>query len=131
MGIEPFLTSTSIIGIIAQRLVRRICTKCKEKYEPDAIIAKYLGLPEGISLYKGKGCDVCGNTGYKGRVGVYEVLMVGEEVRHLIAEGAETSVIRQAAIAAGMKTLKDYCLILLEDGLTTVDEVLRTVAIQA
>jgi type IV pilus assembly protein PilB len=130
MGIEPFLTSTSIIGIVAQRLVRRICTKCKEKYEPDPIIAKYLGLPEGISLYKGKGCDVCGNTGYKGRVGVYEVLMVGEEVRHLIAEGAETSAIRQAAITAGMKTLKDYCLILLEDGLTTVDEVLRTVAIQ-
>lgn len=130
MGIEPFLTSTSIIGIVAQRLVRRICSKCKEKYEPDPIIAKYLGLPEGISLYKGKGCDVCGNTGYKGRVGVYEVLMVGEEVRHLIAEGAETSAIRQAAIAAGMKTLKDYCLILLEDGLTTVDEVLRTVAIQ-
>jgi type IV pilus assembly protein PilB len=131
MGIEPFLISTSIIGIIAQRLVRRICTKCKESYLPDSVIAKYLGLKEGVKLYKGKGCDACGLTGYKGRVGVYEVMMVNEEIRHLVAEGSETGLIRQEAIAAGMRTLKDYCQILLEEGLTTVDEVLRTVAIQA
>lgn len=130
MGIEPFLTATSIIGIIAQRLVRRICPECKEKYIPDSVILKYLGLPEDTELYKGKGCDACALTGYKGRVGVYEVLMVNETVRHLIAEGAETQTIREEAIKAGMKTLKDYCLILLKEGLTTVDEVLRTVAIQ-
>jgi type IV pilus assembly protein PilB len=129
MGIEPFLISTSIIGIIAQRLVRRICPKCKEKYVPEKVIVKYLGLPEDVELYKGKGCDACSMTGYKGRVGVYEVLMVTESVRHLIAEGAETNIIRQEAIKSGMRTLKDYCLILLEGGLTTVDEVLRTVAI--
>jgi type II secretory ATPase GspE/PulE/Tfp pilus assembly ATPase PilB-like protein len=69
-------------------------------------------------------------TGYKGRVGVYETLMVNETVRHLIAEGAETNIIRQEAINNGMNTLKDYCLLLLREGLTTVDEVLRTVAIQ-
>ena len=130
MGIEPFLISTSIIGIIAQRLVRRICPKCKGKYTPDNVVVKYLGLPEGVELYKGKGCDACNMSGYKGRVGVYEVLMVGESVRHLIGEGAETNTIRQEAIKSGMKTLKDYCIILLQDGLTTVDEVLRTVAIQ-
>ncbi|MCX8110864.1 MAG: GspE/PulE family protein, partial [Syntrophorhabdaceae bacterium] len=130
MGIEPFLTSTSIIGIIAQRLVRRICPQCKEKYKPEGVILKYLGLEEGVELYKGKGCDACGLSGYKGRVGVYEVLMVNESVRHLIAEGAETQLIRQEAINSGMRTLKDYCLILLQEGLTTVDEVLRTVAIQ-
>lgn len=130
MGIEPFLTATSIIGIIAQRLVRRICPECKEKYRPDTVILRYLGLPENTELYKGKGCDACGLTGYRGRVGVYEVLMVNETVRHLIAEGAETQAIREEAIKAGMKTLKDYCLILLQEGLTTVDEVLRTVAIQ-
>ncbi|MCX8021336.1 MAG: ATPase, T2SS/T4P/T4SS family [Syntrophorhabdaceae bacterium] len=130
MGIEPFLISTSIIGIIAQRLVRRICQNCKEKYVPDRVVAKYLGIPEDTELYRGKGCEVCNMSGYKGRVGVYEVLMVGESVRHLIAEGAETNVIRQEAIKSGMKTLKDYCLILLQEGLTTVDEVLRTVAIQ-
>lgn len=130
MGIEPFLTSTSIIGIIAQRLVRRICPQCKEKYRPESVILKYLGLEDGVELYKGKGCDACGLSGYKGRVGVYEVLMVNESVRHLIAEGAETHIIRQEAINSGMRTLKDYCIILLREGLTTVDEVLRTVAIQ-
>jgi len=130
MGIEPFLISTSVIGIVAQRLVRRICGKCKEAYQPDPMILKYLDLDEGTTLYKGKGCDVCGGTGYKGRVGVYEVLIVNEELRHLIAEGADTLAVRDAAIRSGMKALKEYCLILLSEGLTTVDEVLRTVAVQ-
>jgi type IV pilus assembly protein PilB len=131
MGIEPFLVSTSIIGIVSQRLVRRICPNCKEKYKPDDVVIKYLGLPEDIELYKGKGCDVCNMSGYKGRVGVYEVLSVNEALRHHIGEGADTQVVRQEAINNGMKSLKDYCVILLEDGLTTVDEVLRTVAIQS
>lgn len=131
MGIEPFLVSTSIIGIISQRLVRRICPNCKEKYKPDNVIAKYLGLPEDTELYKGKGCDTCNMSGYKGRVGVYEVLSVNESLRHFIGEGADTQTIRQEAIKGGMKSLKDYCLILLNEGLTTVDEVLRTVAIQS
>ena len=132
MGIESFLISTSIIGIVAQRLVRRICPNCKEKYKPDNVAAiKYLGLPENIELYKGKGCDACNMTGYKGRVGVYEVLKVSGEVRHCISEGAGSEIIRQEAIKGGMRTLKDYCVILLEDGLTTVEEVLRTVAIQS
>jgi type IV pilus assembly protein PilB len=130
MGIEPFLISTSVIGIVAQRLVRRICGKCKESYTPDPMILKYLGLGEDTILHKGKGCDVCSGTGYKGRVGVYEVLMINEELRHLIAEGADTLAIRDAAIRSGMKALKEYCLILLTEGHTTVDEVLRTVAVQ-
>ncbi|HOF56953.1 MAG TPA: ATPase, T2SS/T4P/T4SS family [Syntrophorhabdaceae bacterium] len=131
MGIEPFLVSTSIIGIISQRLVRRICPNCKEKYKPDNVIAKYLELPEDTELYKGKGCDTCNMSGYKGRVGVYEVLSVNESLRHFIGEGADTQTIRQEAIRGGMRSLKDYCLILLNEGLTTVDEVLRTVAIQS
>ncbi|MDD3844911.1 MAG: ATPase, T2SS/T4P/T4SS family [Syntrophorhabdaceae bacterium] len=130
MGIEPFLISTSVIGIVAQRLVRRICGKCKESYQPDPIILKYLDLSEDTILHKGKGCDVCGGTGYKGRIGVYEVLIVNEELRHLVAEGADTLAIRDAALRSGMKSLKEYCLILLGEGLTTVDEVLRTVAVQ-
>ncbi|HVN98333.1 MAG TPA: ATPase, T2SS/T4P/T4SS family [Syntrophorhabdaceae bacterium] len=130
MGIEPFLISTSVIGIVAQRLVRRICTKCKEEYTPDPVVLKYLGLDENKQLFKGKGCENCGQTGYKGRVGVYEVLMVNDELRHLIAEGSDTQVIRRGAIQNGMKTLKDYCLILLQEGLTSVDEVLRTVVVQ-
>jgi type IV pilus assembly protein PilB len=130
MGIEPFLISTSVIGIVAQRLVRRICTKCKEEYEPDPAILQHLGVDEGKQLFRGKGCDSCGRSGYKGRVGVYEVLMINDELRHLIAEGSDTQVIRKAAIASGMKTLKEYCLILLQEGLTSVDEVLRTVIVQ-
>ncbi len=130
MGIEPFLISTSAIGIVAQRLVRRICPKCKEPYKPDPTVLKYLDLNEDMELYKGKGCDACSGSGYKGRVGVYEVLIVNEELRHLIAEEADTMAIRDAAVRNGMKTLKDYCLILLKEGHTTVDEVLRTVTVQ-
>lgn len=130
MGIEPFLISTSVIGIVAQRLVRRICPKCKEIHKPDPLAMRYLGLREDMELYKGKGCDVCSGTGYKGRVGVYEVLTVNEELRHLVAESADTLAIRDAALKSGMKDLKEYCLILLEEGLTTIDEVLRTVIVQ-
>ena len=130
MGIEPFLISTSAIGIVAQRLVRRICLNCKESYVPDPAILNYLGLEDNTELYKGKGCDVCGGTGYKGRAGVYEVLTVNEELRHFVAEGADTMTIRDAAVRNGMRSLKDYCLVLLKEGFTTVDEVLRTVAVQ-
>jgi type IV pilus assembly protein PilB len=131
MGIEPFLVSTSVIGVIAQRLVRRICPRCKEPYVPDEFIVKYLGLKDGRELFRGKGCDFCNMTGYKGRVGLYEVLRVTESVRRLVAEGADVQAIREEAIRSGMRTLKDYALILLEEGLTTVDEVLRTVVVQA
>jgi len=130
MGIEPFLISTSVIGIIAQRLVRRICTVCSETYKPDAMYARYLGLPEETEFYRGGGCEACDFTGYRGRIGVYEVLNVNDKVRHLVAEGSDTQLIREEAITKGMKTLKDYCVFLLREGLTTVDEVLRTVAIQ-
>lgn len=128
MGIEPFLVSASIIGVVAQRLVRKICPNCKEAYE-DASALQYLGLPAGTTLYRGKGCDVCRNTGTKGRIGVYEVLDVNEEIRHLIAEGANTLAIRDAALAAGMLSLKEYCLILLKEGSISIDEVLRTVVV--
>ncbi len=129
MGIEPFLVSASIIGVVAQRLVRKICPNCKEAYEDPAAL-DYLGLPAGITLYRGKGCDVCRNSGYKGRVGVYEVLNVNEDIRHLIAEGANTLAIRDAAYANGMMSLKEYCLTLLKEGAISVDEVLRTVVVQ-
>lgn len=131
IGIEPFLISSSIIGVVAQRLVRRICPSCRERYTADRAVARYLGIREGTQLFKGMGCGDCSLTGYRGRVGIYEVLMVSEEIRQLIAEGRETQVIRQAAMKNGMKTLKDYCIPLLEEGVTTADEVLRTVAISA
>lgn len=128
MGIEPFLVSASIIGVVAQRLVRKICPNCKEAYE-DAAACEYLGLPAGTTLYRGKGCDACRNQGTKGRIGVYEVLNVNEDIRHFIAEGASTLAIRDAALAAGMISLKDYCLILAKEGAISVEEVLRTVVV--
>jgi len=131
MGIEPFLISTSVIGVIAQRLVRRICPACKEPFTPDPTTTRFLGLPDDIELHRSAGCEFCGYTGYKGRVGVYEVLSISDTIRHLVADGSDTQVIREEAIASGMKTLKDYCVALLQEGLTTVDEVIRTVAIQS
>ncbi|MHB8109881.1 MAG: ATPase, T2SS/T4P/T4SS family [Syntrophorhabdaceae bacterium] len=128
MGIEPFLVSASIIGVIAQRLVRKICSNCKETYQ-DATAAQFIGLPGETPLYRGKGCDICGKTGYKGRVGVYEVLNVNEDIRHLIAEGANTLAIRDAALAAGMISLKEYCMILVKEGYITVEELVRTVVV--
>jgi len=130
MGIESFLISTSVIGVIAQRLVRKICPACKEPFIPDSATTRFLGLPDAVELHRNVGCEACGFTGYKGRIGVYEVLSINDKIRHLVAEGSDTQVIREEAVANGMKTLKDYCISLLQEGLTTVDEVIRTVAIQ-
>jgi type IV pilus assembly protein PilB len=129
MGIEPLLISTSLVGIVAQRLVRRICARCKEPFPADQTTSGFLGLKEGAVVYRGVGCEVCNHSGYKGRVGVYEVLVANEEIRHLVARGAGTERIREQAIGHGMRTLKEYASLLLAEGVTTVDEVLRTVAV--
>jgi type II secretory ATPase GspE/PulE/Tfp pilus assembly ATPase PilB-like protein len=129
MNIQPLLISTSLLGVVAQRLVRRICPECKESYVPDRAIARYLGLEEGISVYKGRGCDSCNLTGYRGRVGIYEVLVANEDIKHLIAQGRSTEEIRKRAVAGGMHTLKEYSAALLREGLTSIDEVLRTVVL--
>jgi type IV pilus assembly protein PilB len=129
MDIQPLLISTSLIGVVAQRLVRRICPECKESYLPDAAAGKYLGLEEGTPVYKGRGCDRCNLSGYRGRVGIYEVLVANEEIRHLVAQGRSSEEIRKKAVAGGMRTLKEYSAALLREGLTTVDEVLRTVVL--
>ncbi len=129
MNIQPLLISSSLLGVVAQRLVRRICPDCRESYVPDRAISRYLGLEEGSSLYKGRGCDHCNLTGYRGRVGIYEVLIANEEIKHLIAQGRSTEEIRKKAVATGMCTLKEYSATLLREGLTSVDEVLRTVVL--
>jgi type IV pilus assembly protein PilB len=131
MGIEPFLVSTSLVGIVAQRLVRKICPICKEPFAADQTASRFLGLREGSTVYKGTGCDGCNHSGFVGRAGVYEVLLANEEIRHMVAENAGTEKIRERAIALGMKTLKEYASILLTQGITTVDEVLRTVAVDS
>ena len=131
MGIEPFLVSSSTIGIIAQRLARRLCQDCKEAYQPDKDTLEYLGLPgdKKTTFHKAVGCDKC-SSGYKGRVGLYEVLRMTPNLRHLVISRASTDEIREAARQDGMLTLKDYGIMLIEEGLTTVDEVLQCVVVQ-
>jgi type IV pilus assembly protein PilB len=132
MGIESFLISSSTIGVIAQRLTKRLCQACKEPYTADELSLQYMGLkPAGpITFYKQKGCDRCSFTGYKGRVGVYEVLRMNAELRRLVATGGTAEAIAEAAIKNGMKTLKDYSVWLLENGWTTMDEILQVVSVK-
>jgi type IV pilus assembly protein PilB len=129
MGIEPFLVATSVHLIVAQRLVRRICTFCKEPMEmpPAALVSAGFSEHEArtLKLFKGRGCDRCNNTGYKGRVGLYEVLEVDDEMREMILSGASSYELRQKAIQAGMLTLRMSGLQKVRDGGTTVEEVVR------
>jgi len=130
MGIEPFLISSAVILILAQRLVRKICLECREpiKVHPQLLID--LGVsPDEVKtfpVYKGKGCPICNHTGYKGRVGLYEVMPIKEEVKELILSRASTSEIKKEAIRLGMKTLRQSGIIKIRDGLTTIEEVLRS-----
>jgi type IV pilus assembly protein PilB len=131
MGVEPFLMSSSTIGIIAQRLTRRLCQECKEAYTPDELSLKYMGMAPNptITFYRNRGCDKCSFTGYKGRVGVYEVLRMNTQMRRLVAGGGNSEAITEAAVQNGMETLKDYSVWLLQNGWTTMDEVLQVVSV--
>ncbi|MFN3739416.1 MAG: type IV-A pilus assembly ATPase PilB [Thermodesulfovibrionales bacterium] len=129
MGIEPFLVSSSVILILAQRLCRKICPNCKteEHVSPQALIK--LGFSEQeantIKVYKGKGCPSCNNTGYKGRIALYEVMTIKDELKELILEGASAGELKKAAIKLGMKTLRMSGLTKIKEGITTIEEVLR------
>jgi type II secretion system protein E len=128
MGIEPFLVSSSVEALIAQRLVRTICQACKEEYRPDPELLHEVGFPVGdgkTRFYRGRGCEECRFTGYRGRSGIYEILVMQDNLRPLIIERAASSSIKQAAIANGMKTLRDDGWVKVKMGLTTVEEVGR------
>jgi len=127
MGIEPFLISSSILGVVAQRLVRKICPLCLNKYEPDERERKILGLSEGqsITLTKGAGCRICNGTGYKGRTAIFEIMEVDKKLRGLIDTHATTDDIREMAVANGMSTLWDSCKRLVLKGVTTIEELVR------
>lgn len=128
MGIEPFLVASSVILILAQRLARRICSKCKEidNLSPEALLKA--GFKEsdlnGLVVHKGKGCETCNKSGYKGRVALYEVMPVKEELRELILQGASADEIKKKAISLGMKTLRMSGLEKIKEGMTTIEEVL-------
>jgi type IV pilus assembly protein PilB len=129
MGVEPFMISASLEGVLAQRLVRRICPKCKTSYEPDEAILSQLGLsPHDIgdkTFYFGRGCDACNNTGYKGRKGLYELLKVSDPIRTMINERAPNVVLRQKAMELGMSTLRADGLRCIFEGITTIEEVIK------
>ena len=129
MGIEPFLVATSVHMIVAQRLVRRICSFCKEPLEvpPAALVQAGFSEHESrtLKLFKGRGCDRCSNTGYKGRVGLYEVLEVEDEMREMILSGGSAFELRQKAVQKGMMTLRGSGLQKIRDGMTTLEEVVR------
>jgi len=129
MGIEPFLVATSVNIIQAQRLIRKICTNCKEKQHVPTEGLVEIGFTEeeapSIEIFKGRGCKTCNNTGYKGRIGLYEVMEVTEELRELIIIGASAMELRRKAIECGMITLRESGLCKIRQGITTIEEVVK------
>lgn len=126
MGIPAYLVASAQITVIAQRLMRRICTHCKTETVPDAGALAVLGVAnKEIAVFKGQGCNRCSGTGYKGRVGIYEMLCVDDNMIKIILNKEPSGVLKAAAVKAGMTTLRNAALQKLADGVTTVEEVLR------
>jgi type IV pilus assembly protein PilB len=124
MGLEPYLVADSVVGILAQRLVRRLCPRCKKEKLATEEDIKELGLKPGVNIkiYEKCGCSYCNNTGYQGRIAVYEIMDVGPEIKTMIADGASTSDIKRVAVANGMHTLHRSAAELVVKGITTISE---------
>ncbi len=129
LGVESFLITATVEAIVAQRLVRRICTNCKAEYEPTEDQLLQLSLkPEDIgeqTFFYGKGCDYCNGTGYRGRLGLYETMVLDEALREMIMDNASTAVLRREALKRGMRTLRESGLLAIMDGITSIDEVVK------
>jgi type IV pilus assembly protein PilB len=124
MGVEPFLVASAIEGIVAQRLVRIICPKCKYSYDPGQKVLDFLDLPAGLKLAKGRGCERCRNTGYTGRIGIFECLKMDDRIRELVVTRPPSSSVRMLAREAGMATLWEDGVEKIRNGITTVEEVM-------
>jgi type IV pilus assembly protein PilB len=129
LGLEPFLVTATLEGIVAQRLVRKICNNCKAEYTPSEQQLMELELrPDdvaGRTFYYGKGCENCNNTGYRGRMGIYEIMLLDDDMRDMIIKHASTQVLRAEARKRGMRTLRQSGLMAIYDGVTTIEEVVR------
>ena len=129
LGVEPFLITATVEGIVAQRLVRRICTSCKTQFEPNEAQLMELQLTpdevKGKKFFYGRGCSNCNGTGYKGRIGIFEIMVFNDEIRDLVMNQASTSVLRAAGMKAGMRLLRDNGLETIYDGITTIDEIVK------
>ena len=129
MGIEPFLVSSSIVGVIGQRLVRKLCTYCKEPYVPNDAEVEELGISKNLlskyTLYKSVGCDKCSNTGYTGRTVVSELMVVSDSIRALILSGTDANTIKRQAIQEGMTTVRQNAITKVLQGITSIEELYR------
>jgi type IV pilus assembly protein PilB len=135
MGVEPFLIASSVIGAIAQRLVRMVCRNCRETYTPDSDILDRLGVPEedrrgDLTFSRGTGCQACTNRGYRGRTGVFEVLRVSDPIKRLVMEGRSSLEVRDAAVREGMVLMQQCGVRKVLDGTTTPEEVLRVLYVE-
>lgn len=122
MGLEPFMVSSALIGVISQRLVRRICTNCRVEYEPDEIEVGILNLKPGQKLYQGEGCPECSGTGYKGRIAIHEIIIMSKAMKALLDKRASEDEMRKLAISEGTQMLADSAAQLVLEGITTVRE---------
>jgi type IV pilus assembly protein PilB len=131
MGIEPFLVASAITAVVAQRLVRRTCTHCRARYEPGpeelAFLNAFGGTAPSDGFVRGTGCNFCAQTGFLDRIGVYELMPVTDEIRELILERGSHDELRKLCIAQGMRTLQEESMLLVEAGITTLGEVMRTI----
>ena len=129
MGVAPFLISSSVIGVIAQRLVRKLCPACKEAFEPGPNVCREYQIPEGSRIYKAVGCEQCRWSGYKGRTAVFQMMTINDEIRRLIAEEAQAREIEGAALRNGMRSLRDAGLLKVLEGVSSMEEVLQETTI--
>jgi type IV pilus assembly protein PilB len=134
MGLEPYLITATVEGILAQRLVRKICDDCRTEFEPSAEMLMELNLtPEmvkGKKFYYGRGCDRCNNTGHRGRMGIYELVVVNDDVRDMISSGASTDELRKSCKRLGMTSLRDSGLAAIWAGKTTIEEIVRETVLE-
>ena len=134
LGVETFLITATVEGIVAQRLIRRICQGCKTKFEPTESQLMELRLRpeevEGKKFYYGRGCNKCNGTGYRGRIALFEIMSFNDEIRELIMNHASTNVLRSAGVKAGMKLLRETGMAAIYDGITTIDEVVKETMIE-
>jgi type IV pilus assembly protein PilB len=129
MGVEPFLITATLEGIMAQRLVRRICDDCRTEFEPSAEMLMELNMRpadvKGRKFFYGRGCDRCNNTGHRGRMGLFELVLMNDELRDLVSSGASTDQLRTACKKMGMTTLRESGMRAIFQGHTTIEEVVR------
>ena len=125
MGIKPFLISSTLAGVIAQRLVRKICPNCAEEYISDEREMRILGLEKPVKLRRGKGCSLCNNTGYRGRTGIFEIFEIDNDIKNIIDTGYSENKVEKLAVDKGMNTLRKSCISKVLKGITTVEEMLR------